>query len=303
MKLATLKELTDWAAKHNRAICAFNVNNMELIQAVTETANELGTPIILQVSSGARKYASMAYLMKLVEAAVQSIKVPVCLHLDHGDSFELCKSCIDGGFSSVMFDGSHLPFEENIKLTKKVVAYAKKRGVSVEAELGQLAGIEDDVSSEHSHYTDPAMAREFVTKTGVDALAISIGTAHGAFKYKSEPNLRFDILAEIQKQIPGTPLVLHGASSVTPEYVNIINTYGGKIENALGVGEEYLARCIPLGVRKINIDSDLRLAMTSAIREYFAKNPAHFDPRQYLSFAKLRVKEIVKKKLQVFSVV
>ena len=300
MKLVTLKELLDWAVKKNRAVCAFNVNNMELIQAVTETANELGVPIILQVSSGARKYASMIYLRKLVEAAVESIKVPVALHLDHGDTFELCKDCIDSGFTSVMIDGSHHSFEDNIAITKKVVEYAKKHGVSVEGELGMLAGVEDEVSSEVSHYTDPDMAKEFVERTGVDALAISIGTAHGAFKYKSEPRLRFDILEEIQKRT-SVPLVLHGASSVTPQDVATINANGGVIKNALGVSEEYLAKCIPLGVRKINIDSDLRLAMTASIREYFNKNPEHFDPRQYLSYAKARVKEVVKKKLQVFS--
>jgi len=304
MKLVTTKELLAWAAKNNKAVCAFNVNNMELIQAVTEVANEMKLPVILQASSGARKYAGSKYIRSLVEAAAESVAIPIALHLDHGDTFELCKDCVDSGFTSVMIDGSHHSFEENIALTKKVVEYAHKHGVSVEAELGQLAGIEDAVSSEHSYYTDPKQAAEFVLRTGVDSLAISIGTAHGAFKYKTAQqanSLRFDILAEIHKAIPHTPLVLHGASSVTPEYVKTINTYGGKIDNALGVSESVLAKAIPLGVRKINIDSDLRLAFTAAVREYFAKNPSEFDPRKYLGAAKMKVKEIVRKKLEHFS--
>jgi fructose-bisphosphate aldolase class II len=301
MKLVTTKKLLDDAKKENRAIVAFNVNNMELVQAITETADSMGVPIILQVTSGAVKYAGMKYIRKLVEAAGESVKIPFALHLDHGADFETCKDAVDSGFTSVMIDGSHFPFEENIAITKKVVEYAHKKGVSVEGELGQIAGIEDNVSSENSHYTDPAAAKEFVAKTGVDALAISIGTAHGAFKYKSAPNLRFDILAEIQKAVPTTPLVLHGASSVTASDVATINANGGKIENALGVSEETLARAIPLGVRKINVDSDLRLAFTAALREYFAKNPTHFDPRQYLAFARENVKKIVRKKLEVFS--
>jgi len=269
---------------------------------VTETANELGVPVILQASAGARKYAGAMYIKKLVEAATETISVPVALHLDHGDTFEICKDCIDSGFTSVMIDGSHHSFEENIALTKRVVEYARKHGVSVEAELGMIAGVEDDVSSDISHYTDPAQAQEFVAQTRVDALAVSIGTAHGAFKYKSEPNLRFDILREIHEKIPSIPLVLHGASSVTPEYVAMINKYGGNIKNALGVSEDVLAKSIQLGVRKINIDSDLRLAFTAALREYLAANPSHFDPRQYLSAARNRVKEIVRVKLQSFSV-
>ena len=242
MKPATIKELLEIAKKKNKAICAFNVNNMELIQAITETAEELQTPIILQVTNSARKYAGIKYLRKLVEAVGESITVPFALHLDHGDSFEVCKDAIDTGFTSVMIDGSHLPFEENVALTKRVVEYALERGVSVEGELGQIAGIEDHVSNETSKYTDPVLAGELVRRTGIDALAVSIGTAHGAFKYKSEPNLRFDILAEIQKQIPNTPLVLHGASSVTPADVASINANGGKIESAMGVSEEYLAK-------------------------------------------------------------
>ena len=301
MKLVTTKTLLDDARKKGVAVVAFNVNNMELIQAITEAANELGTPIILQVTSSARKYAGNIYLRKLVEAAAESIQIPIALHLDHGDSFEACKDAIDGGFSSVMIDGSHLSFEENVAVTKKVVEYARKKGVSVEGELGQIAGIEDHVESEHSHYTCPDQAREFVAKTGVDALAVSIGTAHGAFKYKDTPNLRFDILKEIQARIPNTPLVLHGASSVTPFAVETINANGGRIENALGISEEVLRQAIPLGVSKINIDSDLRLAFTAALREYFALNPEKFDPRGYLGYARSTVKELVKQKLQIFS--
>ena len=304
MKLATTKELLAWANKNNRAVCAFNVNNMELIQAITETANELNVPIILQLTNSAQKYAGAAYIKKLVEAAVSSVNTPIALHLDHGDSFEQCKEFIDNGYTSVMIDGSHHPFEENIAITKSVVDYAKKFGVSVEGELGKIAGIEDHVVSADSLYTNPDQAAEFVKRTGVDSLAVSIGTAHGAFKYKTAEqadSLRFDILAEIQKAIPNTPLVLHGASSVTPEYVKTINTYGGKIENALGVDEKVLAKAIPLGVRKINIDSDLRLAFTAALREYFAKNPSEFDPRKYLGAARAKVKEIIRKKLESFS--
>jgi fructose-bisphosphate aldolase class II len=302
MEIVTTKKLLDDAKKRNVAIVAFNVNNMELVQAITQTADELGTPVILQVTSGARKYAGDKYIRKLVEAAASSIKVPVALHLDHGDSFETCKDAVDAGFTSVMIDGSHLSFEENVAVTKRVVDYAHKKGVSVEGELGKIAGIEDNVQSENSCYTDPKMAKEFVAKTGVDALAISIGTAHGAFKYKSNPNFRFDICEAIQKEIPNTPLVLHGASSVTPADVATINKFGGKIENARGIGEEVLAKSIPLGVRKINVDSDLRLAFTAALREYFAKNPEHFDPRQYLAAARAHVKDIVKVKLTAFSV-
>ena len=303
MKLVTVKELLDWAENNNRAVVAFNVNNMELIQAVTETADEMGCPIILQVSKGARSYASPVYLRKLVEAACETVKIPMALHLDHGDSYELCKESIDGGFTSVMIDGSHLPFEENIALTRRVVDYAKKFGASVEGELGKIAGIEEHVVNENSHYTDPAQAAEFVKRTGVTSLAVSIGTAHGAFKYKpgSVPDLRYDILGEIHKATPDTPLVLHGASSVTASDVATINKFGGDIANAQGVGEAVLARAIPLGVRKINVDSDLRLAFTAALREYMTKNPAHFDPRQYLSAARTHVKQIVRKKLESFT--
>ena len=301
MNIVTSAEILKWASTHNRAICAFNVNNMELIQAITEAADELKVPVILQVTNSAKKYAGIKYIRKLIEAAAESTTVPIALHLDHGDNFEVCKDAVDSGFTSVMIDGSHHSFEENIRITKQVVWYARNKGVSVEAELGQIAGIEDNVSSENSHYTNPDQACEFVKQTGVDALAISIGTAHGAFKYKSEPNLRLDILKQIHEAVPNTPLVLHGASSVTPADVSTINKHGGKIENALGVHESVLARTIPLGVRKINIDSDLRLAFTAKLREYFEKNPTHFDPRQYLAAARAHVKELVKVKLKAFS--
>jgi len=255
--------------------------------------------LILQVSAGARKYANHTYLMKLIEAALIETDLPICVHLDHGDSFELCKACIDGGFTSVMIDGSHLPFEENIALTKKVVDYAHEKGVVVEGELGRLAGIEDavNVSEEDATFTDPDQAEEFVKRTGVDSLAIAIGTSHGAYKFKGEPKLRFDILEEIQKRLPGFPIVLHGASSVIPEFVEKINKYGGEMPGAQGVPEEMLRKAASMAVCKINIDSDLRLAMTGTIREYFAKNPSHFDPRQYLGPAREAIKELVKHKI------
>ena len=301
--LVSVKELLFIANQKKIAICAFNVNNMELVQAITTAADEVNTPIILQVTSSAKKYAGSVYIRKLVEAAAASVRIPIALHLDHGDSFETCVDAVESGFTSVMIDGSHLPFEENIAVTKKVVDYAHARGISVEGELGQISGIEDNVSSENSHYTDPEKAREFVAATDVDSLAVSIGTAHGAFKYTGTPKFRFDILAEIQKAIPNTPLVLHGASSVTQSDVAIINANGGHIENAIGVSEETLAKAIPLGVRKINIDSDLRLAFTAALREYFTNNPSVFDPRSYLAVARTHVKELVSKKLRIFSTV
>jgi len=303
MNLVTTKQLFEWANDNGRAVCAFNVNNMELIQAVTSTADKLGTPIILQISKGARNYASLTYLMKLIEAAVSSVQIPIAVHLDHGDSFELCKEVLDAGFTSVMIDGSHLPFEENIKLTKRVVDYAKKFGASVEGELGTIAGIEEEKSNEKNLYTDPATVREYVERTGVTSLAISIGTAHGAFKYKSpNPQLRFDILEQIHREIPNIPLVLHGASSVTPKDVETINKFGGRLENAFGVSEDVLAKSIPLGVRKINIDSDLRLAFSAALRKHFFAQPEHFDPRQYLSVARDHVAGVVERKLRAFSV-
>ncbi len=301
MALVNSKEMFKKAYEGGYAIGAFNVNNMEIVQGITEAAKEVNAPIILQVSSGARKYANHTYLMKLVEAAIIETNLPICLHLDHGDTFELCKSCIDGGFTSVMIDGSHHSFEDNIALTKKVVDYAHERGVTVEGELGRLAGVEDDVnvSDADAAYTNPAQVEEFVTKTGVDSLAIAIGTSHGAYKFKpgQNPKLRFDILEEIEKRLPQFPIVLHGASSVIPEYVEMINNNGGKMPDAIGIPEDMLRKAAAMAVCKINIDSDLRLAMTGSIRKYMAENPSHFDPRQYLSPARAAIKELVKNKM------
>ena len=276
MPLVTSKEMFKKAYEGGYAIGAFNVNNMEIIQGITEAAKEENAPLILQVSAGARKYANHTYLMKLVEAAIIETGLPICLHLDHGDTFELCKSCIDGGFTSVMIDGSHHSFEDNIALTRQVVDYAHAKGVTVEGELGRLAGIEDavNVSAEDASYTNPAQVQEFVERTGVDSLAIAIGTSHGAYKFKpgQKPQLRFDILEEVEKRLPGFPIVLHGASSVIPEYVETINKYGGKMPDAIGIPEDMLRKAASMAVCKINIDSDLRLAMTAAIREHFADN-------------------------------
>ena len=287
------------AYKGGYAIGAFNVNNMEIIQGITEAAKELNAPLILQVSKGARNYANPIYLTKLVEAALEDTGLPICLHLDHGDSFETCKSCIDGGFTSVMIDGSHLPFEENIAVTKRVVEYAHDRGVVVEGELGRLAGVEDEikVSAEDSSYTRPEEVYEFASKTGVDSLAIAIGTSHGAFKFKGEPKLRFDILEKVTEILPGFPIVLHGASSVIPEFVDMINKYGGNMPGAQGVPENLLRQAAKSAVCKINIDSDLRLAMTGTIRKYFAEHPDHFDPRQYLKPAREAIKQMVAHKI------
>ena len=299
MPLVNTKEMFDRAFKEGFAIGAFNVNNMEIIQGITEAAMEERAPLILQVSAGARKYAKHAYLMKLVEAALEDTGLPIALHLDHGADFETCKSCIDGGFTSVMIDGSSKPFTENIELTRKVVDYAHERGIVVEGELGQLAGVEDDVSVESHSYTDPSQVQEFVEKTGVDSLAIAIGTSHGAYKFKpgQNPQLRFDILEEISRRLPGYPIVLHGASSVIPELVEKINKYGGAMPDAIGIPEEMLREAAKSAVCKINIDSDLRLAMTATIREYMALNPGDFDPRQYLKPAREAIKEMVKRKL------
>ncbi len=301
MPLVNSKEMFQKAYDGGYAIGAFNVNNMEIIQGITEAAKEVSAPLILQVSAGARKYANHTYLVKLVEAALIETDLPICLHLDHGDSFELCKSCIDGGFTSVMIDGSHHSFEDNIELTKKVVEYAHERGVVVEGELGRLAGIEDDVnvSEEDASYTRPSEVEEFVTRTGVDSLAIAIGTSHGAYKFKpgQKPQLRFDILKEVEQRLPNFPIVLHGASSVIPEFVEMINSNGGNMPDAIGIPEEMLREAAKSAVCKINIDSDLRLAMTGSIRKYMAENPAHFDPRQYLTPARAAIKELVKKKL------
>ena len=302
MPLVNTKEMFKKAYEGGYAIGAFNVNNMEIIQGITEAGKELNAPMILQVSAGARKYANHTYLVKLVEAAVEETGLPIALHLDHGDSFELCKSCIDGGFTSVMIDGSHLDYEENVALTKKVVDYAHERGVTVEGELGQLAGIEDDVnvSAEDASFTDPEQVEDFVTRTGVDSLAIAIGTSHGAYKFKpgQNPQLRFDILEEVSKRLPGFPIVLHGASSVVPEFVEMVNTYGGKMPDAIGIPEEMLRKAATMAVCKINIDSDLRLAMTGAIRKHFAEHPDHFDPRQYLGDGRTAIKGMVEHKIK-----
>jgi fructose-bisphosphate aldolase class II len=281
------------------AIGAFNVNNMEIVQGITEAAKLENAPLILQVSSGARKYAKHIYLIKLVEAALEDTDLPIALHLDHGADFDVCKSCIDGGFSSVMIDGSSRPFDENIEVTKKVVEYAHAHGVVVEGELGQLAGVEDDVNVENHSYTDPAQVQEFVEKTGVDSLAIAIGTSHGAYKFKpgQKPQLRFDILDEVAKRLPGFPIVLHGSSSVIPELVAKINQYGGDMPDAIGIPEEMLREAAKGAVCKINIDSDLRLAMTASVREHFALHPSDFDPRQYLAPARDAIREMVQRKI------
>ena len=306
MALVTSTEMFKKAYDGGYAIGAFNVNNMEIIQGITEAAIEERAPLILQVSSGARKYAKHVYLMKLIEAALldaqdSGVDLPICVHLDHGDTFELCKSCIDGGFTSVMIDGSHFSFEENIKLTKQVVEYAHDHGVVVEGELGRLAGIEDavNVSDKDASYTDPDQVQEFVAKTGVDSLAIAIGTSHGAYKFKpgQKPQLRFDILEEVSRRLPGFPIVLHGASSVIPEFVKMINDNGGKMPDAIGIPEDMLREAARSAVCKINIDSDLRLAMTGSIRQYFNEHPDHFDPRQYLKPARENIKRLVKHKL------
>ena len=299
MSIVTSQEMFAKAYAGGYAIGAFNVNNMEIIQGITEAAKECNAPVILQVSSGARKYANRTYLVKLVEAAVIETGLPICLHLDHGDSFELCKSCVDDGFSSVMIDASSKPFEENIALTRQVVEYAHAHGVVVEAELGTLAGIEDDVKvkAEDSSYTRPEDVQEFVERTGCDSLAIAIGTSHGAFKFKGEPHLRFDILEKVSEKLPGFPIVLHGASSVMPEYVQMINQYGGNIPGAQGVPEEMLRQAASMAVCKINVDSDLRLAMTGVIRKQFAEHPDQFDPRQYLKPARIALRDMVRHKI------
>ena len=305
MALVTTTEMFKKAYDGGYAIGAFNVNNMEIVQAITEAAGELNSPVILQVSAGARKYANHTYLTKLVEAAIiENPNIPIALHLDHGADFEICKSCIDGGFTSVMIDGSKYPFQENIELTRKVVEYAHAHGVVVEAELGKLAGIEDDVnvSAEDSSYTQPDEVEEFVTKTGVDSLAIAIGTSHGAYKFKpgTKPQLRFDILHEIEQRIPGFPIVLHGASSVPQEYVKIINEHGGALKDAIGVPEDQLREAARSAVCKINIDSDLRLGLTAGVREVLSEHPDYFDPRQYLTVGRANVKLLLLTRLKRF---
>ena len=300
MALVTTKEMFEKSMKEEYAIGAFNVNNMEIIQGIVDAAGETNSPVILQVSSSAIKYARINYLMKMVQAAVEEHpNIPIAIHLDHGPDFETAKMCIDNGFTSVMIDGSKYDFEENVALTKKVVDYAHEHGVVVEAELGKLAGIEDDVnvSEEDSMYTDPLQAQEFVERTGCDSLAIAIGTSHGAYKFKGEAKLRFDILKEIKEKIPNTPIVLHGASTVIPELVNMCNEFGGDIPGAKGVPDEILHQASISGVSKINVDTDLRLAMTAGIRKVFYDNPNAFDPRKYLGEARELITETVKHKI------
>ena len=301
MPLVTTKKMFEDAYKGGYAVGAFNVNNMEIIQGIVEAGKKLNAPLILQVSKGARAYANHLYLVKLVEAAVEESGLPIALHLDHGPDFETCKACIDGGFTSVMIDGSSLPYEENVAVTKKVVDYAHAHGVVVEGELGQLAGVEDEVnvSAEDASYTNPDQVEDFVKRTGVDSLAIAIGTSHGAYKFKpgQKPQLRFDILEEVSKRLPGFPIVLHGASSVIPEFVEEINKYGGSMPDAIGIPEDMLRQAATMAVCKINIDSDLRLAMTAAIRKYMAENPSHFDPRQYLAPARAAIEGMVEHKI------
>ena len=301
MALVNTTEMFKKAYAGGYAVGAFNVNNMEIIQGITEAAAETKSPLILQVSAGARKYAKHVYLVKLVEAAIADTGLDIALHLDHGDDFDICKACIDGGFTSVMIDGSKHSFEDNITLTKQVVDYAHQHGVTVEGELGRLAGVEDDVnvSEADSSYTDPAQVEEFVSRTGVDSLAIAIGTSHGAYKFKpgTKPQLRFDILAEVERRLPGFPIVLHGASSVMQEYVAKVNQFGGAMPDAIGVPEERLRQAAGMAVCKINIDSDLRLALTAAVREHMALHPDHFDPRQYLTPARAAIKEVVAHKM------
>lgn len=300
MPLVTTKEMFEKSIKEGFAIGAFNVNNMEIIQAIVDAAKEENSPVILQASSSAIKYARPIYLKKMVEAAVEETNIPIVLHLDHGPDFETCKACIDAGFTSVMIDGSKYDFEENVALTKQVVDYAHPRGVVVEAELGKLAGIEDDVNvaASDAMYTDPMQAKEFVERTECDSLAIAIGTSHGAYKFKGEAKLRFDILAKVKELIPNTPIVLHGASTVIPELVEICNKYGADIPGAKGVPDEILHEASKSGVSKINVDTDLRLAMTAAIRKEFTENPSVFDPRKYLGPARDLIKETVQHKIR-----
>ena len=301
MPLVTTTEMFKKAYEGGYAIGAFNVNNMEIVQGITRAAKKLEAPVILQCSSGARKYASHDYLVAMVKVAAEETGLPIALHLDHGPDFETCKSCIDGGFTSVMIDGSSLPYEENIKLTKQVVEYAHAHGVVVEGELGTLAGVEDDVQvdAENASYTRPEEVYDFATRTGVDSLAIAIGTSHGAYKFKpgQKPQLRFDILEEVGKQLPEFPIVLHGASSVNQDHIKMINQYGGEMPDAIGIPEDMLRKASSMAVCKINVDSDIRIAMTAAVRKHFAENPTHFDPRQYLTPARDLIEEVVAHKI------
>ncbi len=302
MPLVTTKEMFQKAYEGGYAIGAFNVNNMEIVQGITRAAKKLNAPVILQCSAGARKYASHGYLVAMVKAAAEETGLPIALHLDHGPNFETCKDCIDGGFTSVMIDGSSLPFEENIAVTKKVVEYAHAHGVVVEGELGTLAGVEDDVQVEadDAFYTSPEEAYEFVKATGVDSLAIAIGTSHGAYKFKpgQNPELRFDILNEVSEKLPGFPIVLHGASSVNQDHIKIINEFGGQMPDAIGIPEDMLRKASSLAVCKINVDSDIRIAMTAALRKHLAENPTQFDPRQYLTPARDLIQEVVEHKIK-----
>ncbi|MCI1954877.1 MAG: class II fructose-1,6-bisphosphate aldolase [Oscillospiraceae bacterium] len=302
MSLVNTKEIFKKAYAGGYAIGAFNVNNMEIVQGITEAASELKAPVILQASAGARKYATHTYLVKMVEAAViEHPEIPIVLHLDHGPSYEVCRDCVDGGFTSVMFDGSAKPYEENVEETRKVVEYAHKYNVTVEAELGKLAGIEDavNVDADKAQFTDPNEVQDFVQKTGVDSLAIAIGTSHGAYKFKpgQKPQLRFDILKEVSDRLPGFPIVLHGASSVPQEFVKMVNQYGGKMPDAIGIPEEMLRKAATMAVCKINVDSDLRLAMTGSVRKHFVEHPDHFDPRQYLGDGRAAIKALVEHKI------
>lgn len=302
MPLVTTKEMFKKAYEGGYAIGAFNVNNMEIVQGITRAAKKLNAPVILQCSAGARKYASHGYLVAMVKAAAEETGLPIALHLDHGPNFETCKDCIDGGFTSVMIDGSSLPFEENIAVTKKVVDYAHAHGVVVEGELGTLAGVEDDVQvdADDAFYTSPEEAYEFVKATGVDSLAIAIGTSHGAYKFKpgQNPELRFDILNEVSEKLPGFPIVLHGASSVNQDHIKVINEFGGQMPDAIGIPEDMLRKASSLAVCKINVDSDIRIAMTAALRKHLAENPTQFDPRQYLTPARDLIQEVVEHKIK-----
>ena len=301
MPLVNTKDMFKKAYEGNYSVGAFNVNNMEIIQAITHACADLRSPVILQASSSAIKYAGIDYLVEMVKVAIDETSLPIVLHLDHGSSFEICKQCIDKGFSSVMIDGSSLSYEDNIEVTRKVVSYAHKRNVTVEAELGRLAGIEDkvQVNEDDACFTDPAQAEDFVSKTNIDSLAIAIGTSHGAYKFKpnQKPQLRFDILEQVAKRLPKFPIVLHGASSVVPEFVSTINSYGGNIPNAIGIPESMLKKASKMAVCKINVDSDIRLAMTAAIRKHLSENPEHFDPRKYLSSAKDAIYKMVSEKI------
>ncbi len=303
MPLVTTKKMFEMAYKNGYAVGAFNVNNMEITQGIVEAVAEEKSPLILQISKGARDYAKMSYLRAIIDVAVkENLGIPICIHLDHGDTFEICKQCVDDGYTSVMIDASHEPYEENVKLTKQVVEYAHKHGVCVEAELGQLGGIEEHVAGVEdvmAHLTDPKQVEDFVKRTGCDSLAVAIGTSHGAYKFKTAPKLAFDVVEKIQKLLPGFPLVMHGSSSVLPEFKDLINKYGGKMPDAMGVPEEAITQAGKMAVCKVNIDTDLRMALTAKIRQVFAEKPGEFDPRKYLAPGREAIKQMVKHKLRV----